>query len=169
MVNKKCPPNTFCFSWGVVILILMLAVVIWFLIPQKVINEKIYITAPQREHVPRRQREPDIFLNPYVPPQKPIMNTSYSQLGILTDKNNTILALFGKPHHTARNKWTYYTMSDRNVSVKLPVIRNGKSCTGDYGCDEIMNGENVYVHGYNDVFNVLIYDNSVGGMYNPFV
>ena len=29
--------------------------------------------------------------------------------------------------------------------LKLPVIFNGKSCTGDYGCDDLSNGDIVYV------------------------
>lgn len=168
MVNKKCPPNTFCFSWEVVLIILVLAFVIWWIMPKEVKKvEYVPIRVEPRVEPPRN----NIFMDPYVPPQKInpyIQPVSYSQVGILTDQHNNILGLFGKPHDTSRNKWSYYTMSDRNVSVKLPVIRNGKSCTGDYGCDEIINGETVYVHGYNDVFNVLIYDNATP-RYNPFI
>lgn len=168
MVNKKCPPNTFCFSWEFALLVIILVIIIWAIIPKE---------QPQviKEFVPIIKERPierhNIFMDPYVPPQKLnpyIQNVAYSQVGILTDKHNNILGLFGKPHDTSRNKWSYYTMSDRNVSVKLPVIRNGKSCTGDYGCDEIINAETVYVHGYNDVFNVLIYDNATP-RYNPFI
>ena len=52
--------------------------------------------------------------------------------------------------------------------VKLPVSSNGRSCTGEYGCDELANGDNIYVEGYNDLFKVTIYDNS-RYQYIPFL
>ena len=48
-------------------------------------------------------------------------------------------------------------MSENNV--KLPVSRNGRSCTNEYGCDDLFNGDTVYIEGYNDSFKVTIYDN----------
>lgn len=89
------------------------------------------------------------------------MNTQYKQVGILTRKHgkDTILALFGRPLHSNRNKWQYYTMTDKSNMIKLPVSRNGRSCTGEYGCDEIFNGDTLYVEGYQDAFNATIYEN----------
>ena len=66
----------------------------------------------------------------------------------------------GRPTHSNRSKWQYYTMSDSNNIVKLPVSRGGKSGTEDYGIDELFNGDNVYVEGYNDTFKATIYDNN---------
>jgi hypothetical protein len=125
----------------------------------------------------------DVLLNPYEAPLKnsgfftptgdvrggvPInvrtqgYSTNYSQVGILTRKNGseTILPLMGRALHTNRNKWQYYTMSDKNNSVKLPVSKNGRSATQEYGVDELYNGDVVYVEGYNDAFKVTIYDNN---------
>ena len=89
------------------------------------------------------------------------MNTQYKQVGILTRKQgkDTILALFGRPVHSNRNKWQYYTMTDKNNMIKLPISRNGRSCTGEYGCDEVYNGDSVYVEGYQDAFDTTIYEN----------
>lgn len=89
---------------------------------------------------------------------------SYKQTGILTKSNgggeSTILPLFGRPLHSNRNKWQYYTMSDKNTVVKLPISKGGRSCTDHVvGCDELYNGDNVYVEGYGDVFNVTVYEN----------
>lgn len=124
----------------------------------------------------------DLFLNPYSPPLKenrffpnnidvrgaiPInrqtshYDLSYKQVGILTRQSGkeTILPIFGRPLHTNRNKWQYYTMTDKNNMIRLPLSKNGKSCTNEYGCDELFNSDNVYVEGYKDAFNVTIYEN----------
>lgn len=108
--------------------------------------------------------------HPYVPPgHMPVnvstnvghMRTNYSQVGILTPggASEKILALMGRQLHSGRSKWQYYTISDNNNSVKLPVIKNGKSCTNEYGCDELSNGDTVFVEGYNQAFRVTIYEN----------
>jgi hypothetical protein len=133
----------------------------------------------------------NILLNPFVAPLKnntffppdssdprgiPInirtrgYDTNYSQTGLLTRVNGkeTMLPLMGRALHTNRNKWQYYTMSDKNNSIKLPVSRSGKSCTNEYGCDELFNGDTVYVEGYNDAFKVTIYENNQP-RYIPFI
>jgi hypothetical protein len=93
-------------------------------------------------------------------------NMSYQQVGILTRAVNNgqdmILPLMGRRLMSGRDKWQYYTISNTgNMNTKLPVSLNGKSCTGEYGCDDINNGDNVYVEGYNDTFRVTMYENSL--------
>jgi hypothetical protein len=152
-------------------------------------SEKIIIKNTQRESVgggffggfmpswPYTNLPSDPLLNPYAPPLRderyfvPINvqtnvgavpeNTSYRQLGILTATNSkgSILPLMGRPVFTNRDKWQYYTMSDQNNSVKLPVSRNGKSCTNEYGCDRLFNGDTVYIEGLNEPYRVTVYDN----------
>jgi len=87
---------------------------------------------------------------------------AYRQVGLLTRINGreTLLALMGRALHTNRNKWQYYTISDQNHGIKLPVSKNGRSCTGEYGCDDLMNGDTIYVEGYKDAFKVTMYDNA---------
>ena len=79
-----------------------------------------------------------------------------------------ILPLLGKPLFSNRDKWNFYTMSDKNNMIKLPVTHKGKSCTNEYGCDNLYNGDTVYVEGYNDAFKVTVYDNQVM-KYLPFL
>jgi len=123
----------------------------------------------------------DVLLDPYAPPLRddrylvtsrdirgavPInvptqgVDTNYRQVGILTRTNGTetILPLMGRPLITNRDKWNFYCMSDKNNAIKLPVINAGKSCTGQHGCDNLYNGDTVYVEGYNDAFKVTMYD-----------
>lgn len=141
--------------------------------------------------IPSRAANSDILEDPYAPPlrndsyfggiganmmmpmaagmpinvrtQGPPINTNYRQVGLLTRINGkeTILPLMGRPLQKNRDKWQFYTMNDKNNSVKLPISFKKKSCTGEYGCDNIYNGDTVYVEGYKDAFQATIYDNAV--------
>lgn len=133
----------------------------------------------------------DVLLNPHSPPLRddrvyrtdmndprgvPInvstraVDTSYRQVGILTRMGGPemILPLMGRPLYTSRDKWNFYTMSNENSMVKLPITFKNKSCTNEYGCDNMYNGDTVYVEGYNDTFKVTMYDNQVM-RYIPFL
>jgi len=134
--------------------------------------------------------ENDVLMNPYTPPLKderiiqsqdirggiPInintraVDTSYRQVGILKRMNGPemVLALMGRPLYVGRDKWQYYTMSDNNNSIKLPVSFKSKSCTNEYGCEEINNGDTVYVDGIDATFQVTMYDNAIM-RYIPFI
>ena len=109
------------------------------------------------------------------------VNTNYRQVGLLTpdfgkgerskynkNKHNdenvsqhkvNILALMGRPVYVSRDKWQYYTMSDQKNSVKLPIMRNGRSGTTEYGVDQLYEGDQVFVQGYDQPFRVTMYDN----------
>jgi hypothetical protein len=95
------------------------------------------------------------------------LNTEYQQVGILTKSNsqnmeNKILPLMGRRIMTGRDKWQYYTISNSgNINTKLPVSVNGKSCTSEYGCDNITNGDAIYVEGYSEIFRVTMYENGL--------
>ena len=128
----------------------------------------------------------DVLLDPYAPPLSddryfvpqinrvpygtmPInvstnvgaVDTNYRQMGILTalGTKGKICALMGRPLFTNRDKWQYYTMSDQYNSIKLPISRNGKSCTNEYGCDRLFDGDTVYIEGINEAYKATIYDN----------
>ena len=144
------------------------------------------ISLPEKQ-VPSLFNRSDVLHDPYAPPLKvnaylrpsggvpvnvptqgPI--PEYQQVGILTRQSGkeTILPLFGRPVYANRDKWQYYTMNDKHNAIKLPVSIKGKSCTGEYGCDSLYNGDNVYVEGYNDIFNATIYENN-NIQYIPFI
>ena len=95
-------------------------------------------------------------------------NTPYRQIGILTKSIRNgdeplILPLFGRSLMNGRDKWQYYTVANSSgvtFNAKLPISVNGRSCTSEYGCDSISNGDVVYVEGYNDTFRATIYENA---------
>lgn len=137
----------------------------------------------------------DVLLNPYAPPLRderyfipelnyippgivPInistnvgaVDTTYRQVGILNGLNTKgkVLPLMGRPLYVNRDKWQYYTISDQHNNVKLPISRNGKSCTNEYGCDKLYNGDTIYIDGLDDVYKVTVYDNDTI-KYLPFL
>jgi len=154
-------------------------------------NDPRYIISQQPNYPYNNIPVNDVLMNPYVPPLRderyfipevvpvrrgmvPInvstnpgaVDTNYRQMGILTplqnnSKKDKILPLMGRPLLVNRDKWQYYTMSDQNNSVKLPIIHKGRSCTNEYGCDQLYNGDRVYVEGYNQAFKITIYENDV--------
>jgi hypothetical protein len=95
-------------------------------------------------------------------------NMNYSQVGIITKQlanKNEILPLMGRRTITTRDKWQYYTVSGGgaggNLQAKLPLKVNGRNCSGEYGCQEISNGDEVYVEGYQENFRATIYENGL--------
>jgi hypothetical protein len=100
------------------------------------------------------------------------VDTAYRQLGILTPSNGSskdnIVPLMGRPLFTNRDKWQYYSTSNQHNNVKLPVSRAGRSCTNEYGCDKLYNGDTVYIEGANETYRVTVYDNDTI-KYLPFV
>jgi len=136
--------------------------------------------------------ENDVLLNPYQAPLRdnsrfpnyntftrkmPInvatqsYDTNYRQIGILTRNNGdkeTIIPLMGRPLMANRDKWNFYTMSENNNMLKLPVSHNNKKCMGQNGCDDLYNGDTVQVDGYNDSFKVTTYENNMP-QYIPYI
>jgi len=125
------------------------------------------------------------IINPLLPPERSMESSygipinvptrgvtgSFQQIGALyketinsedmTPGNNTdsvVLALFGKQTYPRSQKWTYYTSSDANHQIKMPLSNKGRKCDSQYGCEEISNDDLITVPGYNGVFKAVIYD-----------
>jgi len=98
------------------------------------------------------------------------VDTNYRQLGILTatKSDGRILPLMGRPLFTNRDKWQYYTISNQNNSIKLPVSKNGRSCTNEYGCDSLFSGDTIYVEGLKEPYKITMYDSDTI-KYLPFL
>lgn len=175
-MNKKCPPGVICIeNITLCISILLCIFVIWFIktnqpttiVQTYDVSSDTYL----RPSAMVSNRSNDVLMNPYQPPLREnphyttniatsSVNAEYRQIGILTRTGNElILPLMGKPLFVSRDKWNFYTMKDSNAMIKLPISYKGKSCTNEYGCDNLYNNDTVYVEGYNDTFKVTLYDN----------
>ena len=125
------------------------------------------------------RRNRDTLRDPYAPPLQsrlnynPNSNTNFSQIGLLTAVDNGTnssgpIPLMGKPINSNRNKWQYYSMSDQFNRMKLPVKINGKKGMTEYGINEVVNGDNVFIDGLNSTYKVSLYEND-NIPYDPFV
>jgi hypothetical protein len=190
-MSKRCPPGVICVenvTIGFVILILLgVLLCIHYKNRGTVVRENVYTNWEVPIQVPIME---NVLMNPYDAPLRddryiqsvggflPInvptqsVDTNYRQVGILTrvkgKEKETILPLMGRPLFTNRDKWNFYTMNDSNNAVKLPIIFKGRSCTSEYGCDNLYSGDVVFVEGYNEAFKVTAYDNQVM-RYIPFI
>jgi len=192
-MGKKCIPGVICVENMTLFLLIVIVVFLGYFyhnnyMKSNITRPIIVVQQPLGNTIPVLDGQ-DASLTPPVngmymaPNQLPTMRVSgprgsgqYTQVGILTrstKKNNEdlILPLMGKRMgRTGRyDKMQYYTMSNTGpVNTKLPVSKNGKSCTGEYGCDEIMNGDTVYVEGYSDTFKATVYESGQFS-YDPVV
>lgn len=130
-------------------------------------------------------KEHDRLINPLLPPERSYVANNYGvpiniptrgytggfqQVGIMYKKGVTdptaapgnnnetnILPLFGRPTQTNRDKWHYYTASDKYHSVKIPITHKDRECNSEYGCNELYDKDVVSVPPYNGEFEVQIY------------
>jgi hypothetical protein len=78
-------------------------------------------------------------------------NREYQQVGILTsndDKEPIILPLFSKRANNHRDRWNYYTTTDKNNMLRLPISYDNMKCDDDIGCNEIYDGNTLYIEMY---------------------
>lgn len=88
------------------------------------------------------------------------IDTDFQQVGFLND-DGKILPLMGRNLYNGRDKSQYFTMANEgNVNTRLPVKLKGRSCTGEYGCDSVYDGDSLYVEGLDKEFKVKLYENA---------
>lgn len=173
-MGKKCIPGLFCIGNMTLFLVCLLFLCTFYLFLR--ISDLGKKTESQPSLPPIIMQVPlpppppiNTLTNLYAPPlRNDGYDNNYRQIGILTRNNGSseILPLMGRRKRTSRDKWQYYTMSGNNLQMKLPISVNGKSCTGEYGCDEVFNNDTVYVEGFKDIFIATVYENNTFS-YNP--
>jgi hypothetical protein len=191
---RKCIPGTICLENMTLVLFLLLFIVLAYFYyifltktqqPQQQIIMASYPQYPNHHQPIVNAGTPNIMMDPYAPPLKtdgynryatgiPVnietrgLSQEYTQMGILT-KDDKILPLMGRRLITGLDKWQYYTISNTGaINTKLPMYVRGRSCSGEYGCDCLMNGDIVFVEGYKESFSVTLYE-TAKFQYIPYI
>lgn len=82
---------------------------------------------------------------------------SHTTIHVRTDEPR-ILPLYGRETHHGSGKWHFYTTTNGYAMINVPVFYKNKDCTHEYGCDEVFDGDNVYVQEYGTTFVVRIHE-----------
>ena len=96
----------------------------------------------------------------YSNPQQPL---DYQQIGVLTshetEKEPIVLPLYGRKIYGRSDRWQYYTATDKNNMMRLPLEFENRDCEDENtGCKEIYSGDKLEVEIYKDrEFTATIY------------
>jgi hypothetical protein len=94
---------------------------------------------------------------PVYPKRAPMYSNShapldYQQLGVLTadeqDKEPIILPLFGRKIYGRSDRYQYYTATDKNNMIRLPLAIDNRNCEDTVGCNEIYSGDKINIPVY---------------------
>ncbi len=124
-------------------------------------TERIHVTQPLPSiETSIDNKKDDIPVYPKKLPQ--YESTQYQQIGILTaeevDKEPIVLPLFAKKLRNNRDRWQYYTATDKNNMMRLPIVHQNMKCDNDIGCREIYDGDKLSIAIYQGrTFTATIY------------
>ena len=150
--------------WYIIISILLIILIslVIFLIYNKTIPKKdniIIIKEKAEDKITINNNTPDNI--PIYPKNLPTYNnTSYQQIGILTsdETDPLILPLFSRKINNRNDRFNYYTATDKNNMMRLPIKKNNIMCDDDIGCNEIYNNDTLTIEIYKDrTFTATIY------------
>ena len=141
-------------TWTLLATIVLLFVLLAFLWKPK--------AASAPSSVPAQAPTPIVIVkadttNPNIPPHfpqdQPRYNSStYQQIGLLTseeaDKEPIVLPLFGRKIPNRSDRWQYYTATDKNNMMRIPLTYQNRDCEDDVGCNEIYTGDQLQVSIY---------------------
>ena len=90
----------------------------------------------------------------------------YQSMGVLKTNDGQLLPLYGRRTAYRSDRFNYYTRTDTNNPVPLPVSYKHKDCQDDIGCDELSSGDEISIIPTGQQANATIYRFD-GPMYLP--
>ena len=168
MTSKKNINGTYALYFVIFILVLLLSIVstlLYYANNKKADCPKVEVCHCPKVDVEIKEVKSSIPVYPKELPTYEDNRTSraYQQVGILTSNDNdsnepTILPLFSKRANNHRDRWNYYTTTDKNTMLRLPIRHDNMNCDDDIGCNEIYDGNTLYIEMYKGkTFTATIY------------
>ena len=135
-----------------VILIILTGILIYVIYTKKQETITCPISQPFQkiEIIERKKHNNNV---PVYPDKLPKYNNQeYQQIGLLTaneeDKEPIVLPLFARKLRHNKDRWQYYTATDKNNMMRLPIRHDNMKCEEDIGCREIYDGDTLSVEIY---------------------
>jgi len=70
---------------------------------------------------------------------------AYQSMGIVTTPSGELLPLYGRRVASRSDRFNYYTRTDTNNPIPLPINHKRRDCQDDVGCEELFDGEYVEI------------------------
>jgi len=70
---------------------------------------------------------------------------AYQSMGIVTTESGELLPLYGRRLASRSDRFNYYTRSDTNNPIPLPINYKRRDCQDDVGCEELFDGDQVNI------------------------
>ncbi len=90
----------------------------------------------------------------------------YQSMGVLKTDDGQLLPLYGRRTAYRSDRYNYYTRTDTNNPVPLPISYKRKDCQDDIGCEELSSGDEIHIVPTGQHANATIYRFD-GPMYLP--
>ncbi len=163
---QKAKKMTLMLYIGFLILGVIAGVTIsWFMmrtvpVPQPIIVVRDVATASTTA-TPQGPKMP-VF--PEKDPEYPLRNLShtaeYQQVGVLKSMDGSepvALPLFGRRMPNRPDRWEYYTATDKQNMLRVPIMYEERDCLEEVGCNELYKGDQVMVPVYDKMYEVQLY------------
>jgi len=82
---------------------------------------------------------------------------TYQSMGIVHTASGELLPLFGRRVASRSDRFNYYTRTDTNNPIPLPINYKKRNCQDDVGCDELFDGDEVDIAPTNQKGRVTVY------------
>lgn len=168
-----CPPGILCITptFILVIVILILLALFGVYYYKKEFQQPIIIQKTQQSSQPlevivnnsngddRYTRAPKPLRNWLNPVENPIEGSitnipviatrglpeSYQSMGVIQTSSGELLPLYGRRVASRSDRFNYYTRTDTNNPIPLPIQYKRRDCQDDVGCDELFDNETVEI------------------------
>jgi hypothetical protein len=142
------------------ICVVLLSIIIWVGLTKSTPEKVIVVPAPAP---PQQEQSRKLPVYPEENPRYPMRtqrSAEFQQIGTLIyddEEEPIVLPLFGRPMPTRSERWEYYTATDKQYMLKIPVVFENADCLDEIGCREVYNKDTVFIPAYKKEFKVQLY------------
>lgn len=160
-----CPPGIFCITPSFILLVVILLCFVFYVYydyTKTEFKQKAKVQTYKEESVTQQQ---PIYINVsrggddrYTRAPEPTQNyygltsiatrgfpDEYQSMGVVKTSSGELLPLYGRRVASRSDRFNYYTRTDTNNPVPLPIKFKKRNCQDDNGCEELYDGENVEI------------------------